>query len=207
MVSNEDDNGMEGKITKRKIQADTTRKKIYDISIALMEKNGFANTTIMDISRMAGVSVGTFYNYFSSKEEIFFDIFHKADEYFKRVVDRGLLSEAATAKEQIVLYYKYYARYQVKRGFHNIDQLYSTKTKLFIVKGRYMREALTKIVSDRQATGELVVGETADDIVEYLFIAARGVVYDWCLNEGKYNLETKMEAYMSKLVDVFVAEK
>jgi TetR/AcrR family transcriptional regulator, fatty acid metabolism regulator protein len=192
--------------TRRKIQADTTKKKIYEIAISLMEKKGFANTTIIEISKKAGVSVGTFYNYFSSKEEIFYDIFKKADEYFERTVTRNIKKSNGTAKEQIVLFFRYYARYDLKRGFHNITQLYGTKTKFFAVKGRYMQELLKLIIDAGQKAGEISSDMTPDQITEFMFIASRGVVYDWCIHEGLYNLETKMVEYMARLSTVFINE-
>jgi TetR/AcrR family transcriptional regulator, fatty acid metabolism regulator protein len=191
--------------TRRKIQADATRKRIYEIAIALMEKKGFANTTIVEISKKAGVSVGTFYNYFSSKEEIFYDIFKKADEYFERTVSRSLRNLSGSASDQVVLFFRYYARYDVRRGFHNINQLYGTKTKFFAVKGRYMQELLKGIIAAGQESGELGRDMTPDEITEYMFVTCRGIVYDWCIHEASYNLETRVVEYMSKLVGIFKA--
>jgi AcrR family transcriptional regulator len=190
--------------TRRKIQADTTKRKIYEIAISLMEKKGFANTTIVEISQNAGVSVGTFYNYFSSKEEIFYDIFKKADEYFERTVARSIKNSGGSASERIVLFFRYYARYDLKRGFHNITQLYGTKTKFFAIKGRYMQELLKQIIGEGQKAGELLDDMDPDQITEFMFVASRGVVYDWCIHEGSYNLETKMVEYMARLATVFM---
>lgn len=189
--------------TRRKVQADATRRNIYEISISLMEKKGFADTTIGEISRKAGVSVGTFYNYFSSKEEIFFDIYKKADEYFERTVARSLKDSGVGAADQIVLFFRYYAKYNKKRGFRNINQLYNTRNKFFIIKGRYMQELLKRIIDAGQSSGELSADMNAEEITEYLFIASRGVVYDWCIHEGLYDLETRIEEYMAKMTGIF----
>jgi TetR/AcrR family fatty acid metabolism transcriptional regulator len=192
-------------LTRRRIQADSTKKRIYEIAISLMEKKGFANTTIIEISKKAGVSVGTFYNYFASKEEIFHNIFKKADEYFERVVKRYINKSDGTARARIELYFRYYARYVLKQGFHNISQLYGTKTKLFAVKGRYMQELLSQINGDGQAAGEILDDMAPDRITEFMFVAARGVVYDWCIHEGSYNLESKMVEYMNRVTTVFLS--
>jgi TetR/AcrR family fatty acid metabolism transcriptional regulator len=193
--------------TRRKIQADTTKKKIYEIAISLMEKKGFANTTINEISKKAGVSVGTFYNYFPSKEEIFHNIFKKADEYFERVVSRYIKKSEGSSQARVSLFFRYYAKYVLKQGFHNISQLYGTKTKLFAVKGRYMQELLKQIIDAGQQAGEIANEMTPDQITEYLFVASRGVVYDWCIHDGSYNLESKMVEYMNRLATVFLSRK
>ncbi|MFX1302661.1 MAG: TetR/AcrR family transcriptional regulator [Promethearchaeota archaeon] len=48
------------------------KRNLYLISaLSVFEEKGFNNTRIKDITKKAGTSVGNFYNYFKSKEEIF----------------------------------------------------------------------------------------------------------------------------------------
>ncbi len=58
------------------------RDLIYKCSTELIATNGYENTTIHMIANSAGISVGTVYNYFSSKEDILDYIFRV--EYEKR---------------------------------------------------------------------------------------------------------------------------
>lgn len=41
----------------------------------LFSTRGFKDTSVADITQLAGVSVGTFYNYYPSKEKLFMEIF------------------------------------------------------------------------------------------------------------------------------------
>ncbi|WML47993.1 TetR/AcrR family transcriptional regulator [Neobacillus sp. PS3-34] len=50
------------------------KEKITEHSIKLFEKKGFSETSIQDIVDSLGVTKGTFYYYFSSKEELLMDI-------------------------------------------------------------------------------------------------------------------------------------
>ncbi len=50
----------------------------------LFAQKGFKSTNIADITRMAGVSVGTFYNYYPSKEKIFMDIYIEENYKLKK---------------------------------------------------------------------------------------------------------------------------
>ena len=50
------------------------KDKITEQSIRLFEKKGFTETSIQDIVEGLGVTKGTFYYYFSSKEELLMDI-------------------------------------------------------------------------------------------------------------------------------------
>lgn len=44
--------------------------RIYEAGMSLFQEKGFVNTTLQEISEKAGVSKGTIFNYFSSKEDI-----------------------------------------------------------------------------------------------------------------------------------------
>ncbi|MCA1034338.1 MULTISPECIES: TetR/AcrR family transcriptional regulator [Bacillus] len=50
------------------------KEKITEQSIRLFDKKGFSETSIQDIVDSIGVTKGTFYYYFSSKEELLMDI-------------------------------------------------------------------------------------------------------------------------------------
>lgn len=52
---------------RKKFQA---RQTILTAAAQQFEHQGFANTSIADIMQAAGLGVGTFYNYFGSKEEV-----------------------------------------------------------------------------------------------------------------------------------------
>ncbi|MFX1571664.1 MAG: TetR/AcrR family transcriptional regulator [Promethearchaeota archaeon] len=48
------------------------KRNLFIISaLSVFEEKGFNNTRIKDITKKAGTSVGNFYNYFKSKEEVF----------------------------------------------------------------------------------------------------------------------------------------
>ena len=66
------------------------RRKLEDASGELLRcakqlfsERGFKDTNIAAITEMAGIAVGTFYNYFSSKENIFLQIFMQENENLK----------------------------------------------------------------------------------------------------------------------------
>ncbi|MFD0690054.1 TetR/AcrR family transcriptional regulator [Actinomadura fibrosa] len=50
-----------------------TRRRISDIATGLFLTRGFDNVTIADVARSADVSVNTVFNYFGTKEDLFFD--------------------------------------------------------------------------------------------------------------------------------------
>ncbi|TLS36915.1 TetR/AcrR family transcriptional regulator [Pseudalkalibacillus caeni] len=50
------------------------KQRILETSIELFDKNGFTETSVQDIVEAVGVTKGTFYYYFNSKQELLKDI-------------------------------------------------------------------------------------------------------------------------------------
>lgn len=57
---------------------------IYDCAKELFSAKGFKETNISEITKKAGMAVGTFYNYYPSKEKLFMDIFLEENSKLKK---------------------------------------------------------------------------------------------------------------------------
>ena len=64
----------------------TTKQDIFNVARSLFIQKGFKKTNISEITKIAGIAVGTFYNFYSSKEEIFMDVFLKEDQELKKKI-------------------------------------------------------------------------------------------------------------------------
>jgi AcrR family transcriptional regulator len=65
-----------------------TREKILQAAKQLFQELGYEKTTSNEIAAAAGVSVGSFYVYFTDKRQVLLEIFDRvADELFKNVFD------------------------------------------------------------------------------------------------------------------------
>lgn len=186
------------RLTQRQLQSIKTRNRIYETAVTLMEKKGFHNISISEICQEAGVSVGAFYHYFPSKHSILDEVFKLADDYFLTVVAHSVQGE--TSAEKIIHYFCLYAQYNVERGLDFIKQLYNVQNNLFITPGRPMQQVLKSIVIEGQNKGELTLEMTPDEIVEYLFMAVRSVVYHWCLRDGNHCLVEAVKNYVTRLI-------
>lgn len=62
------------------------KTKIYECAKELFSNKGFKDTNVSGITKMAGIAVGSFYNYYPSKEKLFMDIFLEENEKLKKAV-------------------------------------------------------------------------------------------------------------------------
>ena len=188
------------KLTSRQLQAEETRNKIYNTAYNLMKKKGFGSITIEDISKKAGVSVGAFYHYFKSKDDILYEVYKRADDYFRDNVMTKLKS--TNSIDQIVEYFQYYAKFAEQTNIGFTIHLYSIENKFFLIKGRLMQTLLEDIIRKGQENGEISSDRTPEEIVDLLFIIARGVIFDWGLKDGSYKLEEKMTELFKLQVEI-----
>lgn len=63
-----------------------TRTAIADAALELFLEHGFDRVTVADVGRRAGVSTNTVFNYFSTKEDLFFDRQAEAEGHLAALV-------------------------------------------------------------------------------------------------------------------------
>lgn len=64
---------------------DDKKAQIFNVAKKLFSEKGFKDTNVAEITREAGVAVGTFYLYYSSKEKLFFDVFMEENLKLKQL--------------------------------------------------------------------------------------------------------------------------
>lgn len=59
---------------------------IFTNARELFSSKGFKDTSVSDITKKTGIAVGSFYNFYKSKEEVFLDVFIAESEKLKKQV-------------------------------------------------------------------------------------------------------------------------
>jgi TetR/AcrR family fatty acid metabolism transcriptional regulator len=80
------------------------------------------------------------------------------------------------------------------------QQLFNPKIKFFIKKSRPMLTILQDLIRKGQEKKEIRTDTDAEELTRFLFVLARGVVFEWSLYEGRYDLEATMHKYIEILV-------
>lgn len=73
-----------------KKKTEAKRQAIVDIAAEVFRESGFERASMSEICRRVGGSKATIYNYFSSKEMLFFEVMHQANDTEFRAVHAEL---------------------------------------------------------------------------------------------------------------------
>lgn len=193
------------KATGRDLQARATKKKLYDCGIRLMNQYGYEHISVEQIAKTAQVSVGAFYHYFRSKMDLLAEIYRGGDDYFRAEVP-ALRSRYVSCCERVPAYFDLYARLSLLNGIDMVKSLYVPTNGMFLTHGRAMQDLLTDILREGQARGEVSAQCGAVEITEQLFLVARGVIFDWCLHDGKSDLAETMRDILVRQFQTYLSD-
>ena len=192
---------MEGAMTKRQKQAKETKRRLYEAAIALIQAKGFNGINIKDITDLAGVSKGTFYTHFDSKEDLILYTFTQSDEFYEEAYEKVKDLDFSYAMVQfITLAYLE----NEKRGKEilkalaasypamDYESIYGNERGLI----KYLR-LLLKSGFEKGAIRE----DLDEDELLYMCLATLiGVETLWAFSSDEQKLSLRMEQQMSVLV-------
>lgn len=182
---------MEKKATKRALQAQRTKENIYRCGVKLFREYGFEAVTVEQLAKAAGVGIGTFYHYYPSKMALYTELFIHAEDYFEEFETGQALQ--GSAYDVLQQYFKKYAALNAEPGQEFAQVLVTREGRAFLGGNCDFEKKLEALLAHYQQEGQLNTSRTAAEWCEYLFICARGVLFDWSIHPSTdYDVEKKM---------------
>jgi Transcriptional regulator len=150
---------------------------IFNSGKELFSSKGFKDTNVSDITKMAGIGVGTFYNYYSSKEQLFMEIFMKENEELKKsfkIIDIGT-DPVKVIMEMLSLNYAGINSNPILKEWNNRD-LFGKLEKLYYEQGgmksiaELMNSDTIELIKSWKADGK-IRNDLDDDLILAIFTA------------------------------------
>lgn len=184
----------------RQIQAIRTKEKILHAAMKLSDDFGYEDMSIQMICKAAGVSTGAFYHHFKGKQDLIIAGYSSCDDYFKVHVLGKLKSQ--TTRNKILEYIDYQMKYALLIGIDLMTQVYRVQitegTSFFLDSQRELPKGLEEIISEGVKKGELSEQIDSKQATDEVLTISRGVIYNWCLHKGNFDLNKRCHSIMSK---------
>ncbi len=170
-----------------------TRSRIVKAAWDLFYKQGYQSTTVEEIVETSGTSKGSFYHYFSGKDDLLGTLSTLFDEKYQEL--EPLLDPHMTAMEKLlVLNAELFGMIEESISMELLAQLLSSQLLLrsrqqLLDKSRFYYKLLRKIIEEGQSCGEFETVTNANDKVKLYALCERALLYDWCLCQGEYSLK------------------
>ena len=192
---------------KRELNSEAKKELILDKSLELFRQYGYEKITITDICNECHMNVGTLYHHFGSKLGILQAISNNMSvvSVFEEN-DPKLVQEPC---ETIMRFLLDYASRWETLGVDLTTQIFQNFQKIYINPITYtLKESksingLSRFIKSSQEADCFDPSADAVKTANLIMLIGRGVVYDWCMQNGAYDLSEKAEEVM-KLLEFLV---
>ncbi len=189
-------------LSRQQLKSQETKAKIFRAAKNILQKKGYEQLSIKNICEEAGVSNGSFYHHFKTKDDL---LSYYIEE--QPGIDPNLLDLPATpeeAKQAIVYVYLNYVHYCQNLGVEFMANYYTPKNQSLNPLIWTKRPYPIVTVSDylRKAIDVGVVSPTSglEDISTDIRMIVIGNVFEWCLKGG----DTDFEGNMRRSLEIYL---
>ena len=188
---------------KQELKSKETREKIFQAAIRILQRNGYENLSIKNICEEAGVSNGSFYHHFKTKDDLLSYYIEAQPAVSPDALD--LPKNAEDAKAAIVQVYLDYADYCKELGVDFVAGYYNPKNQALNPDIRTERpypivtvqQYLERAVEANAISLKLTVAEVVNDI-RMLVI---GNAFEWAMRNGDVDISANMKRSISHYLD------
>jgi len=191
-------------LTRRKLQARETRKRILETALSLFREKGFDQVSIDEITSGAGVSKGSFYTYFQTKSDIIIEEFHRIDSFYEK--KEATIFRNPDAVARLIAFTRYQLDYIHKHmGFRTLSILYINQMstfydqKILSNRERSLVRIVSRIIAEGQAVGQLRSGDPVE-LAEWMNRCMRGFFLDWAISKGTIDIRKDGMRFFSEFV-------
>lgn len=187
-------------VSVRESRAQATREKLLEAAIELVNQYGMKYLTVRNICEEAGLSTGSFYNLFDSKDDLVFYYLQNVFTSYKQKAEED--ASTSSSLEKVALIYRFYIQCVLETGLEFITGLYAANTNPTF--NFLERDPESEMVLDRvkdyliegKAAGEVRSDVDINTALLRIGVIITGNIYYWCVFEGRIDLANHTDAML-----------
>lgn len=190
-------------ISRQQQKSRETKEKIFQAAKRILQKSGYEALSIKNICEEAGVSNGSFYHHFKTKDDL---LSYYIEDQPKIDPDRlELPKDVSGVKEGIIQVYLNYVKYCRELGLDFVSNYYTPKNQSLnpdirterpypiVTVQNYLQRALD--------AGAVHLKYPLEEVTSDIRTIVIGVVFDWCLKMGRSDFEGNMRRLLTTYLD------
>ena len=181
-------------LSKQQLKSRETRAKIFQAAKRILQKQGYEQLSIKNICEEAGVSNGSFYHHFKTKDDLLSYYIEEQPSINPDLLD--LPSSKEEARETIVYVYLNYVRYCRELGVEFMANYYTPKNQslnpLIRTERPYPIITVHNYLQKCIDAGIITLSDSLEHITTDIRMIVIGNVFEWCLKSGDADFEGNM---------------
>lgn len=191
--------------TSRQIQAENTKAHIFAVATDLLTHKTMDEISILEICTKAEVSVGAFYYHFVNKAGIIIELYREIDAQFENEIYPSLIEEEPM--EAILKYLEYQCSIPALRGLDLVKNTYKAQIDygnvFYLSKDRGLPHGLYLLIKRAVEKGIIKEPVSTEQLMNELLIISRGIIYNWCVSDGKTDIQTDIRRMATNYLKAF----
>lgn len=192
------------KMTSRQIQAQQTKLKISQCALKLYKNMGIEDVKVTDICQEANISIGAFYHHFPSKNSIITTAYQALDQI---IIEKVLSQKLVNPQDIILAVFNETTVILADYGYHFVSHAYrvmlNEHDEATFSKSRLSYTTILQEISKAQQQNILTKNKASEEIADFLMKTGRGLLFDWCLHQGNYDLKKAMNHDLCLVINLF----
>lgn len=192
-----------GELSKQQQKSKETKAKIFRAAKHILRKKGYEELSIKNICEEAGVSNGSFYHHFKTKDDLLSYYIEEQPSIDPDLLD--IPKNVQEAKNAIIYVYLNYVHYCEELGVEFMANYYTPKNQslnpLIRTERPYPIVTVHNYLEKCIRAGILPPYLNLDDITTDIRIIVIGNVFEWCLKNGntafERNMKRSLETYLN----------
>ena len=158
---------------------------IFNVALEMLKERGIEKITVREICSRANISIGTFYWYYDSKEDVIRDVYRRDDAYFSEIFAEEVKDlPPLDALERFV---SFYGHLNKNTGIEALRVIIDPRN-VELVQERPIRQLLLGIILRGQMSGDISVSYSAESLMNYIFDLLHGIAQNWCCSGGAFDI-------------------
>ena len=190
-------------LTKQQQKSRETKKKIFNAAKNILQEKGYEALSIKNICEEAGVSNGSFYHHFKTKDDLLSYYIEEQPSINPDLLD--LPESPEEAKTAIIQVYLNYVHYCQDLGLSFMSNYYTPKNQSLnpairterpypiVTVHNYLKKALD--------AGVIHLSYPLEDITTDIRMIVIGNVFEWSLKNGDADFEGNMKRSLQAYLD------
>lgn len=197
----------------RQIKSQQVKEKIFSAAQKLLLEKGYEYLTVNNVCLAAGVSAGSFYHHFESKDELLSYYFVAGYEKYRKQFDA--ITSDDVIKNVTDAYDLYIAFCQEQSiGFMKIFYTPANKSlRVNLTPDGSITHVIpvvvksVELIEKAQKDGHLPRELSARQLGSELCTVVKGCIFDWCLNDGAIDVLELARRMLTRQLNSVVTEK
>lgn len=190
-------------LSKQQLKSQETKARIFRAAKHILQKKGYEELSIKNICEEAGVSNGSFYHHFKTKDDLLSYYIEEQPSINPDLLD--IPGTAEEAKSAIIYVYLNYVHYCEELGVEFMSNYYTPKNQslnpLIRTERSYPIVTVHNYMEKCINAGVITPRLKLEDMTTDIRMLVIGNVFEWCLKGGQTDFEGNMKRSLEGYLD------